>query len=166
MRKAVAMVVLLIGVAFVVQGAADKSANPGLDKLKSLAGKWEGKNPEGKPARVSYKVVSSGTAVLETLNPPEESEMVTLYTADGDRVALTHYCPTDNQPRMRSAAVTAPVKELAFTFTGATNLASPDAGHMHKLVLNFDDASHFSQHWTWREKGVEKTEVFRFTRKN
>ncbi len=166
MRKTVAMVVLLIGVAFVVQGVADKSANPGLDKLKSLAGEWEGKNPEGKSVRVSYKVVSTGTAVLEALNSSDESDMVTLYTADGDRVALTHYCAANNQPRMRSAAVTGPVKELAFTFTGATNLASPDAGHMHKLVLSFDDASHFSQHWTWREKGAEKTEVFRFTRKN
>ncbi len=166
MRKAVATVVLLIGVAWVVQGAAGKSANPGLDKLKSLAGEWEGKNPEGKPVRVSYKVVSTGTAVLEALNSSDESDMVTLYTADGDRVAMTHYCAANNQPRMRSAAVTGAFKELAFTFTGATNLASPDAGHMHKLVLSFDDASHFSQHWTWREKGAEKTEVFRFTRKN
>ena len=141
MRKAVAMVVLLIGVAFVVQGAADKSANPGLDKLKSLAGKWEGKNPEGKSVRVSYKVVSTGTAVLEALNSSDESDMVTLYTADGDRVALTHYCALGNQPRMK-ADPQSPANQLHFKFAGGSNLGPAKDKHMHEGTITFIDDDH------------------------
>jgi hypothetical protein len=32
------------------------------------------------------------------------------------------------------------------------------------LVLTFEDQDHFSQEWTWREKGKEKTVVIHFER--
>ncbi len=145
--------------------AAQTNANLGFDKIKTLAGEWAGKTGDGKPVQVSYQVVSSGTAVLETLHPPDEQEMVTLYTADGDRVAVTHYCSANNQPRMRTAPITASPQKLDFGFVGATNLATPAAGHMHRLVVTLDDADHFSQSWTWRENGKDKSDTFRFTRK-
>jgi hypothetical protein len=81
---------------------AQDRINPGFEKLKTRVGDWEGKNAEGKPARVSYKIVSSGTAVMETLDPEGEMEMVTVYTQDLDQVAVTHYCSANNQPRMRT----------------------------------------------------------------
>jgi hypothetical protein len=140
-------------------------ANAGFDTLKTLVGDWEGKDVNGKTIRASYRLVSAGSALLETLSPPDESEMVTVYHADGSRVALTHYCSTNNQPRMRTEAVTGPTKQLAFAFAGASNLASPATGHMHGLVITLEDKDHFAQKWTWRENGGNKTEVFQFTRK-
>ncbi len=110
--------------------------------------------------------MSGGTALLESLTPADESEMVTLYSADGDHVAATHYCSTGNQPQMRTPPITGAVREFAFSFVSATNLPSPAAGHMHQLVLILENNDHLTQKWTWRENGSDKTEVFHFTRKN
>jgi hypothetical protein len=145
---------------------AHTDANPGFEKLKTLVGEWEGQDAQGNPVRVSYRMVSAGTALQETLRPGGESEMVTLYTMDGDEVALTHYCSANNQPRMRTMPNTGDPNELAFSFVGATNLANPGVGHMHRLVVSFQDEDHFTQEWTWRERGqADKVEIFRFTRK-
>ena len=144
--------------------AAQSGANPGFDKVKTLVGEWEGKTADGKAAQVSYRLVSSGTALMETLSPGGEPEMVTMYTADGKRVAVTHYCSANNQPRMQTAPLSASPQKLDFAYVGATNLASPTAGHMHRLVVAFQDNDHFSQDWTWKEKGKEPVESFKFAR--
>jgi hypothetical protein len=67
-------------------------------KLQSLAGDWEGKDEQGNMVRSNFKLIVSGTAVMETLNHSGMGEMVTFYTVDGDRIALLHFCPTNNQP--------------------------------------------------------------------
>ena len=144
---------------------AMKKEPVGFAKLKSLAGDWEGKTPDGKTVRASYKVVSMGSAVVETLNPPGEMDMVTVYHADGDQIMMTHYCATNNQPRMRAKADPAKPNQLAFSYVDATNLSSPEEGHMAGLALTFDDATHFSQAWTWKGPGGGPGEVFRFERK-
>lgn len=144
--------------------AAQSRPATGFDQMKTLVGEWEARTKDGKEVHASYRLVSAGTALLETLRPPDASEMVTVYHADGDRMALTHYCRANNQPRMRTAPVTDPVKQLTFSFAGISNAASPETGHMHQLQLTFDDKDHFTQEWTWREKGQERTETFQFTR--
>ncbi len=145
--------------------AAQTHGNPGFDKMQTLVGEWEGKTGNGGAIQVSYRLVSGGTALMETLHPADEPEMVTLYTADGDRVALTHYCSANNQPRMRSAPISGIVQKLDFSFVGATNLSGPAAPHIHHLVVTFEANDHFTQNWTWRENGRDKTETFRFIRK-
>lgn len=166
MKKVTWLLLCLSGFAFCLCPPVVRAAdNPGFDKVKTLVGDWEGKAPDGKPVRVSYRLVSSGTALMETLGPGGESEMVTIYTADADRVALTHYCNANNQPRMRSAPVGGIPQKLDFSFVGATNLASPTAGHMHNLTVTFEDKDHFTQMWTWREGLKERTTTFHFTRK-
>lgn len=150
---------------FAVYAPGQPKPGAGFDQMKSLVGEWDGKTENGKAVRASYRLVSGGTALVETLSPAGEPEMVTVYTANGNRAAMTHYCSQNNQPRMRTAPAAGPVKELDFSFVGATNLATPEAGHMHKLVVRFDDNNHFTQRWTWREQGKEMAEVFHFTRK-
>jgi len=133
--------------------------------MKTLVGEWESKTESGKAVQVSYRLVSGGTALLETLHLADEPEMVTLYTADGDRVALTHYCRANNQPHMRTAPMSDGPQKLNFSFVGATNLAGPAAPHMHRLGVAFEDNDHFTQDWTWRENGKDKIETFHFIRK-
>lgn len=146
--------------------AAQKSANPGYEKLKTLVGEWEGKTGDGTRIQVSYQLVSNGTALLETLQPSDKETMLTLYVPDGARVAVTHYCSAGNQPRMRTAVIAATPAKLDFSFVGGTNLTS-SAGHMRKLVVTFEDSNHFAQTWTWREKGqIKPSETFRFARKS
>ena len=134
-------------------------------KLQSLAGDWEGKDEHGMPVKTSFQALASRTAVMETLSPSGMEEMITLYSMDDDGIALVHYCPTNNQPRMRVVPQSDEVKELSFDFQGAGNLKSPSTGHQHHLVLRFDDETHITETWTWRQDGKDMPMVFHFTRK-
>jgi len=134
-------------------------------KLQSLAGDWEGKDEQGNMVKSNFKLMVSGTAVMETLNHSGMDEMVTFYTVDGDRIALLHFCPTNNQPRMRTTPAEGEIKELAFSFEGAGNLLNPEMGHEHKLVLEFQDKDHIVERWTWRAKGKDTEMVYRLARK-
>lgn len=142
------------------------AANPGFAKLASLVGAWECTLPNGTRATVRYELVSDGSAVLERLSGAHRSDldMVTVYHVDGPALRLTHFCSAGNQPRMKAEPVAGDVHELRFGFVDATNLASPDEGHMHALVVRFEDADHFTQEWTWRRGGKEGVHTFHWTR--
>jgi len=141
--------------------------NASFEQLKSLAGEWEGASAEGNPVRLEYQVVSNGTALMERLHAAGDVEMVTMYSPDGPRVAVTHYCSSGNQPQMRTEALAAGAQEFTFDFVRATNLESPAAGHMGRLVLTVQDHDHFTQEWSWMENGkVAHRQVFHFTRKS
>ena len=76
------------------------NASSAFHKLQALAGDWGGKDDSGDTVKTKFQVVAGNTAVLETLTMTGMEEMLTLYTVDGDGIALVHYCPTNNQPRM------------------------------------------------------------------
>ena len=138
--------------------------NAGFERMKPLAGQWTGTSSEGKPVVISYALVSDGSALVERIHTGSEPGMVTVYHPDGDRLMMTHYCSLHNQPRMRTKPVPGEGGRLEFDFVDATNLPSPDAMHMHRLVVTFQDEDHFAQEWTWREGGKEGTVVFRLER--
>lgn len=159
---------LCIGLSLVLCGAAsaaDPPANPGFEKLKTLAGTWEMKTPQGR-STVSYEVVSAGSALVERIGGDQhkDMDMVSVYHPDGARIVMTHYCSAKNQPRMKAEAVGKDASSITFSFLDVTNLSAPDAGHMAGLVVKFEDESHFTQEWKWAEKGKENVEVFRWTR--
>jgi hypothetical protein len=147
--------------------AAEKS--PGLEKFKQLAGDWVGKETSGKEPgqeiRVIYKVTSAGSAVVETLLPGGEHEMVTVIHADGDDLALTHYCALGNQPHMKTKGKNDGDK-IAFKFTGASNLKSEKDMHMHDVTYTFVDQDTLKAEWTHYEEGKPAgTVVFELKRK-
>jgi len=145
--------------------AAQGKGQAGFDKLKTLVGEWEGQSEDGVPSRASYQLISGGTALMETYEPGGEPPMVTIYAVDGDRVALTHYCSANNQPRMESPPIEGEPQRLAFAFTGGTNLASADTPHIDSLVLTFEDRHRFTQKWSWKEAGKDHFTTVHFTRK-
>ncbi len=155
--------IILVVVAFSV-GMCLAKAVPEFEKMKSLVGEWKGTSMDKKPATVTYTLVSDNSALMERLAMGGESEMVTMYYPDGDHLMMTHYCSAHNQPRMRSQTVSAGIKNITFDLVDGTNLSSPGAGHMKKLVVTFADRDHFTQKWTWTQKGKEKTEVIDFER--
>jgi hypothetical protein len=163
LRKLVPLFVVLACATAVVQAGTYSEAV--FKKLQSLAGDWEGKDAHGMAVKTSFQILASKTAVMETLSPAGMETMVTLYSLDQDGVALVHYCPTNNQPRMRVVPQSADPQELSFDFQGAGNLKSPSAGHQHHLVLRFDDENHITETWTWREDGKDTPMVFHLERK-
>jgi hypothetical protein len=163
LRKLVPLFIVLACATAVVQAGTYSEAV--FKKLQSLAGDWEGKDAHGMAVKTSFQILASKTAVMETLSPAGMETMVTLYSLDQDGVALVHYCPTNNQPRMRVVPQSADPQELSFDFQGAGNLKSPSAGHQHHLVLRFDDENHITETWTWREDGKDTPMVFHLARK-
>ena len=153
--------------ALVLAAPAAPGANPAWEKMKSLVGHWEGTMTHGDasmPVRVSYELVSGGTSLMERLSAPDDShDMVTMYHPDGSRIMMTHYCSAGNQPRMRADALKGDA--VAFSFVDVTNLSGPQAEHMRRLVVKFQDADHFTQEWTHHKAGKDETGVFRYTRK-
>ena len=139
-------------------------ATSAFHKLQALAGEWEGKDDAGNTVKTKFELVAGNTAVMETLTMSGMEQMLTMYTADGDGIALVHYCPTNNQPRMRAIPSSAAVKELIFSFQGATNLPDPSIGHEQKLVLQFTGADQIVEHWTWRKDGKDTETIYNFTR--
>jgi hypothetical protein len=146
-------------------GASVRAAEPASaswTRLKALVGDWSG-TYDGQPARVSYRLVSNGTALLETLEAPDASEMLTLYHPDGAVLALTHYCSLGNQTRMLAKEL--PGGRLDFGYLDATNLKSPDEHRMTRLVLTLADANHLVQEWTSRTGSTDQVARFEFTRR-
>jgi hypothetical protein len=123
------------------------------DQLKSLAGHWETEKSNTDKATLDLEVTSGGTAVIERAHVTEAGktvEMITLYYLDGDQLKLTHYCMAGNQPTMH-ATYAPDTRTVTFEFESATNLKSPNDGHMHHAVYTFIDNDHFKTTWTFRK---------------
>jgi len=109
------------------------------ERFKQLAGEWVGKaGNAGQEVRVQYKVTSGGTAVVETIAPGTDHEMVTVIHPDGTDLLLTHYCMLGNQPQMKASG-TDDGNQVEFKFVRATNLKSAKAPHMHDVTFTFVD---------------------------
>ena len=134
------------------------SAAPGggaeaFEKLKSLVGHWETDKTSLNQATLDLELTSGGTAIVEKVRMVENGkpvEMITMYYLDGEEVKLTHYCTAGNQPTMRGTYAPE-TKTITFDFLGATNLKSPDDGHMHHATYTFLDNHHFKTAWTFRK---------------
>jgi hypothetical protein len=163
-RSALILLAALPAMVWTSLASTDTQADAAFHKLQSLAGSWEGKDQQGQAVKTTFAPIAGGTAVMETLTMPGMDQMVTLYSIDVDSIVLVHYCPTNNQPRMRAVPPDGALEELVFFFQGAGNLPDISAGHEQKLVLEFHDPDHITEHWTWRRAGKDTEMVFRFAR--
>ena len=155
-----------IAVAFFVTAtlafAASEAQNT-FDALKALDGNWEGKNKQGQTLKVSFRLTAGGSALLSEIHGPGSHDMITMFHLDGDRLLMTHYCGAGNQPRMR-ATLSPDGKSVVFDFIDATNLLSPEAGHMHHVLFAMPDANHHTEEWTFLDHGKEMKETFALER--
>jgi hypothetical protein len=136
-----------------------------LDGLKRLVGDWTATDADGKPFSASFRLISNNTALEETVNSAQDTQMVSIYNADGPRVAMTHFCSIGNQPRLETPSERPNPNEFVFSFTGATNLASPNAQHMHGMVITLEGPDHFTEAWAIRVNGKDTIREFHYTRK-
>lgn len=141
--------------------AQTPGATPAFEQLKTLAGTWEAKGPDGKIHTDTWSLISAGSVMMESMQP---ENVVTMYHLDGDRLMMTHYCMLKNQPRM-VAEVSPDGKNYSFTLFDITNLASADTKHMNRMVMTLEDAQHYSQVWFVQDAGKERTGVLHYARK-
>jgi len=164
------LVVAVLGlttVAFAQSAAtpAQSDAQKSFEKIKSLAGSWEGAAKLDPPMdgtsnaalHVSMRVTSRGNALVHEMqaagtpeDPTKYDHPVTMFYLDNDRLLLTHYCDAGNRPRM-AARSSADGKTIEFDFLDvAGNL---DYGHMQHAVFTIIDANHHTEEWTFLMPG-------------
>lgn len=158
LRPALSFLVVLFAATFAL---AQSSAEKSFDQMKSLAGSWEGKNSEGDALSISFRSTGGDSALMSVITSPKhhQGEMVSMIHMDGpSRLILTHYCSSDNQPRM-AATTSADGKTITFDFFDGTNIT--DKGHMQRVVFTMVDANHHTEEWTFNAgPGKEMKEVF------
>ncbi|HEV2398821.1 MAG TPA: hypothetical protein VGS27_17885 [Candidatus Sulfotelmatobacter sp.] len=161
-RVAVWLVVLALGSAALAQSDGQKS----LEKMKALAGDWEGSvtvTPAemhmsmDKPIHISLRVTSRGNAVVHEmqeaatpLDPSKYDHPVTMFYMDGDQLTLLHYCDAGNRPRML-AKPSIDGKTLDFDFVDVTG--NLQYGHMQHSTFTVIDANHHNEDWTFLMPG-------------
>jgi hypothetical protein len=126
-------------------------------RMKQLAGVWEGTADMGKPGekvRVEYRLTAGGSALVETLFPGNPEEMVSVYHDQNGKLAMTHYCMLHNQPHMTLAGADGNTLDLVFAGSG-NDIDPAKEKHMHGVAFTFPDNDHMVQKWTLFDKGKE-----------
>jgi hypothetical protein len=160
---------LILGVGQGLNLAAQSTPDSaGFERLKSLAGQWQGTaNEGGKEILVnsSFRVVSDGSALMNDLMAGTPEEMITMFHMDRSDLMATHYCAAHNQPRFLMVP-SANANVVDFEFKDATNLATPTAPHMVRVKFTFVDANHHVEDWTFLANGQKTTRRFDFHRES
>ena len=156
------------------EGAASAPAQPpppaykgsaGLERLKSLAGKWKGASPTmPMPVTAEYRVTGGGAVVEERLFAGTPMEMLTTYHDENGRLALTHYCCLHNQPKMKLAKST--TDSLSFNFVPTSGIDPAKDEHMHAVTLSFVDGDTLRHDWAhWKGGKPQPSQGFELKRR-
>ncbi len=161
---ALVLMLLMMTSAALAADGPKPAPNPTFEKLKTLVGDWTSKMKDGGVISNSYRLTSGGSVLMQTTVVPGEGEMITMFHQDGADVIATHYCIARNQPRYTIVAASDP-NVLELRFKDATNLPTPETGHMHGGTMRFVDADHYVAEMIWRANGTERREAMAFERK-
>jgi hypothetical protein len=136
--------------------ATVSDAERAFEKIKSLAGTWEGVLEGNQKTTVTYEVASEGQSVIARV-----FGMVDVYHLDGNRLMVTHYCSLGNQPRLVATppASSSEVTELDFKFLDISNLRPEQKAHISGLKLRMTGDGSLIQRWQDRniESGQESS---------
>ena len=126
-------------------------------RLKTLVGTWQrtdASTPAQRAFRISYRLISADTVLVEEFGDPAQQVTQTMFHADGSRLLATHYCAQGNQPRLQLRAGAADT--LVFEFLDATNLRAPSDSHLVRLTLRWKDADHLVREEVYASNGREE----------
>ncbi len=161
-RIVLAVALVSLATAALAQSDAQKS----FDKMKTLAGTWEGRVTTDPPmdamgnnaqVQVTMRVTSRGNALVHEMkgagdldDPAKYDHPVTMFYVDGDKVMLTHYCDAGNRPRM-SAQTWPEGKALEFGFVDLSG--GTQFGHMDHAAFTVVDGNHHTEDWIYMMPG-------------
>lgn len=120
--------------------ATPSDAQKLFDKMKSLAGTWQG-TIMNIPINVTIRLASSGTAILHEATtdggkPPNHE--ITMFYVEGDRLLATHYCDGGNRARFEGKLS---ADETAAEFNFLDVSGSTRGGLVKRMVFTVVDAN-------------------------
>jgi hypothetical protein len=130
-------------------------------RLATLAGSWTGQAAMGPqpgmtaPVRVSLRVTSGGSALLQEMLPQGraddpsngDDDPITMLYIDNDRLILLMYCDGGKNRARLAGKLLPDGKTVAFDFLDVSG--GTKYGHMHHAVFTFIDADHHTEDWTY-----------------
>jgi len=141
-------------------------AQKSFDKLKALAGEWEGaatadppasEIPAGTRLHISMRITSRGNALVHEmqepgtpLDPTKYDHPLTMIYLNNDQLNLVHYCDAGNRPHM-IAKSSPDGKTVEFSFVDLSG--GNEYGHMYHAVFTAIDANHHTEDWTYLMPG-------------
>ena len=159
--------VVVMGPAWAGQGRLTRTPSAEFQRVAQLAGTWSGTglmDGQESAMTIDYRVTSGGSAVVETLFPGTDHEMVSIYHDEGGRLATTHYCALGNQPHL-VLTESAP-DHLTFTLAPDSGRDAAHEPHMHALTLAWPGPNQLTQTWISYQAGQpQPPDVFTLTRK-
>ena len=161
-RRSLWLVLLALSTVALAQSDGQKS----FDKMKTLAGEWEGSvtmTPPmegmngGDKVHISMRITSRGNALVHemqeagtVLDPAKYDHPVTMFYLDSDHLTLLHYCDAGNRPKM-TAKPSIDGKTVDFDFVDVTG--DLQYGHMQHSTFTVVDANHHTEDWTFLMPG-------------
>jgi len=126
---------------------------------RALVGRWRATTPQNRTILVSYRVVSNGSALVETFTSASGKETISVFHRDGAGLMLTHYCAQGNQARLKATEATR--ERIVFSYLDATNVGG-EQEVMTRLALALRTDG-FDQETVYRApSGEEETATLRF----
>lgn len=130
--------------------AARRRFSPELERIKSLAGTWQGttfRKSEGtNPAMMTYAITGAGSAVIEVMFPGTPGEMTTVYHDDSSgRLVAEHYCNAGNQPKLR--LVESGPNHLKLVLAPESDINAHLEHHAHELNIAFGPDGSLTHDW-------------------
>jgi len=138
---------------------AQSEAQTSFDKLKGLAGTWEGvattippmPGVDGKTVQVFLRVTSMGNALMHEMKVTGQPDNpITMLYLEGDRLLLTHYCDAGNRPNM-AGKMAADGKTVTFDVFGVSGRTQQ--GYMHNASFTPISPDHHEEEWTFIVEG-------------
>lgn len=153
--KVLAVAVLLMGqMAF-----AASDAGAAFEAFRSLQGSWAiQSNGKRLPIDMTYDVGSKNSIITEHFG----KELGVFYR-DGSDLLMTHFCNAGNQPRLRLKE-NSHAGRYEFEMIDITNLVSPSAPHVQRIVYTFADDKHFDLEIIWKNAESESSEKYTLTK--
>lgn len=122
------------------KAAAPSDAQRAFEKMKTLAGSWQG-TVMGMSINVTIRLTSSSTAILHEATgdgkrPPNHE--ITMFYVDGDRLLATHYCDAGNRARFEGK-MSPDGKTSEFNFLDVAG--GTQGGLVKRMVFTMIDAN-------------------------
>ena len=145
MRKLTLLIIMVATAAVALPQQMPKASGPQSDaqkafeKMKTLAGSWEG-TVMGIPINFTIRAVSSGTAILHEGNTEKgvPNHEITMFYVEGDRLLATHYCDAGNRSNMEGK-MSADGKSVEFNFLDVAG--STKGGLVKRMKFTMIDAN-------------------------